>query len=244
MAEIIAADAAKNEDFKNSMKYSDEQNARITSDKIVENELHNIIIEKLREHVQFFKIYIIGAIENKIFTENEIEFNFDNLSDIWHLQDVKGVNIFKGEQIVDQLNNAILKIRMTYRQIFHAIQYTIFSFNKYFHRSLTEKDNHQPHIGLLISFLKLYRYAQIELNEMTTRILYFYYNTVLKQVQRDGICDHVHLSFNISNHIKKFVLPSGTALSAGSSKDGSDISYETIRDIEITKANIKSLKSF
>jgi type I restriction enzyme R subunit len=43
MAEIIAADAAKNEDFKNSMKYSDEQNARITSDKIVENELHKHI---------------------------------------------------------------------------------------------------------------------------------------------------------------------------------------------------------
>ncbi len=43
MAEIIAADAAKNEDFKNSMKYSDEQNARITSDKIVESELHKHI---------------------------------------------------------------------------------------------------------------------------------------------------------------------------------------------------------
>nr|MBP6410971.1 type I restriction endonuclease subunit R [Pseudarcicella sp.] len=43
MAEIIAVDAAKNEDFKNSMKYSDEQNARITSDKIVENELHKHI---------------------------------------------------------------------------------------------------------------------------------------------------------------------------------------------------------
>lgn len=210
---------------------------------IVENELHNIIIEKTRENVQYFKTYILGGVGKQVFQKSDFDFDFNDLSEIWRLDEVEGVNIFKGDQLVDQLNSALMKIRMTYRQIFHSIQYIILNFNKYFYRSINEKNNHFPHIGLLISFLKLYRYAQIELNEMTHRVLYFYYNTVLKQQQRDGICDHVHVYFNLANHVQKYTLPAGTSLIAGVSKDGSDICYETIRDVELTNASIKALKT-
>ena len=210
---------------------------------IVESELHNIIVEKLREQVQFFKIYMVGALEAAVFTKSEIEYDFDSLQSVWHLEEVNGVNIFKGATVSDQLNSAILKIRMIYRQVFHAVNYTIHNFGKYFNRSLDEKHNHQPHIGLLITFLKLFRYAQEDLNEITSRILYFYYHTVLQQNQRDGICDHVNVCFLLAEHVTRTTLEKGTLLSAGPSVDGTDITYETTQEVEITRAKIKALKS-
>lgn len=52
MAEDIANDVAKNEDVLNSIKYSDEQNARITSDKIAQEEL----LKHVTTNFDFYKL--------------------------------------------------------------------------------------------------------------------------------------------------------------------------------------------
>jgi len=53
MAENIANDVAKNEELINSIKFSDEQNARITSDKIVEGEL----LKHINTNFDLYKMY-------------------------------------------------------------------------------------------------------------------------------------------------------------------------------------------
>lgn len=52
MAEDIANDVAKNEDLVNSMKYSDEQNARITSDTVAQKEL----LKHVTTNFDFYKL--------------------------------------------------------------------------------------------------------------------------------------------------------------------------------------------
>ena len=83
MTENIANNVAKNEDLKNSMKYSDEQNARITSDKIVKKEFHKHInssfnLYKLysdnKEAEEDFNAMVFGMVQGiikKSFAQNE-----------------------------------------------------------------------------------------------------------------------------------------------------------------------------
>jgi len=62
MAENIAADVAKNEELVDSLKYSDEQNARITSDKVVGQEL----LKHITTNFDLYKLYS----DNKEFKED------------------------------------------------------------------------------------------------------------------------------------------------------------------------------
>ncbi len=62
MAENIAQDVAKNEELINSIKFSDEQNARITSDKVVGDEL----LKHITTNFDLYKLYS----DNKEFKED------------------------------------------------------------------------------------------------------------------------------------------------------------------------------
>ena len=62
MTENIANDLAKNNELINSIKFSDEQNARTTSDKVVSEE----ILKYITTNFDLFKLYL----DNKEFKED------------------------------------------------------------------------------------------------------------------------------------------------------------------------------
>ena len=62
MAENIANDVAKNQELITSIKYSDDQNARITSDKVVGEEL----LKHITTNFDLYKLYS----DNKEFKED------------------------------------------------------------------------------------------------------------------------------------------------------------------------------
>lgn len=62
MAVTIANDVAKNDELINSIKFSDEQNARITSDKVVGQEL----LKHITTNFDIYKLYS----DNKEFKED------------------------------------------------------------------------------------------------------------------------------------------------------------------------------
>ena len=85
MAEDIANDVARNEDLINSLKYSDEQNARITSDIVSQKELlkhvtTNFDFYKLitdnREAKEDFNAMMFGMVKDLI------QKGFNNLSSL------------------------------------------------------------------------------------------------------------------------------------------------------------------
>lgn len=80
MAENIANDVAKNNELINSIKYSDEQNARITSDKVVGEEL----LKHITTNFDLFKLYS----DNKEFKEDFSAMMFGVVKELIH----KGIN--------------------------------------------------------------------------------------------------------------------------------------------------------
>ena len=81
MAENIANDVAKNEELINSFKYSDEQNARITSDKVVSEEL----LKHITTNFDLYKLYS----DNKEFKEDFSAMMFSVVKELIY----KGLNI-------------------------------------------------------------------------------------------------------------------------------------------------------
>lgn len=80
MAENIANDVAKNNELINSIKFSDEQNARITSDKVVGEEL----LKHITTNFDLFKLYS----DNKEFKEDFSAMMFGVVKELIH----KGIN--------------------------------------------------------------------------------------------------------------------------------------------------------
>lgn len=74
MAENIASDVAKNNELINSLKYSDEQNARITSDKVVGEEL----LKYISTNFDLYKLYS----DNKDFKEDFSAMMFGVVKDL------------------------------------------------------------------------------------------------------------------------------------------------------------------
>jgi hypothetical protein len=101
----------------------------------------------------------------------------------------------------------------------------------------------RPHFDLLLTFLKLLRHAQAELNRFTRRHLEFYYQEVLRLVPNKGLPDRVHVVVELVDGQRQFFLPSGTLLSAGSDSQGSDLFYSTDRDLLASQAQVASLKT-
>lgn len=81
MAESIAEDVSKNEELINSIKYSDEQNARITSDKVVGEEL----LKHITTNFDLFKLYS----DNKDFKEDFSAMMFGVVKELIR----KGINV-------------------------------------------------------------------------------------------------------------------------------------------------------
>jgi type I restriction enzyme R subunit len=81
MAENIAQDVAKSNELVNSLKYSDDQNARITSDKIVGEEL----LKHITTNFSLYKLYS----DNKEFKEDFSAMMFGVVKEIIN----RGINI-------------------------------------------------------------------------------------------------------------------------------------------------------
>ncbi len=208
----------------------------------VSNELRNIITLKLVPKLRELRAYDEGAGDDKAF-KKEIGLPYHEFDDIWDIDNVDPINIYKGGSKNQKVNNALKKLRILYREFYNVLGYIVFNFGKYFERSINEKEDHQPDMALMITFLKLFRYLQDDLNDVSERYLNMYYQKVLKQSKRDSVSDNVHVCFELANHIDEFLVKKGTKLSAGKNELGLDIVYKTTQDLLLNQTQVKSLKT-
>ncbi|GAA0879207.1 hypothetical protein GCM10009119_21750 [Algoriphagus jejuensis] len=113
-----------------------------------------------------------------------------------------------------------------------------------FSKSLETYSNHEPHYGLYLSFLKLFKAAQDSLNEFSTRHLDFYYKDVLRFKNQPPIPDQVHLSIGLQKHIPQHLLEKGTLFKGGKNADGKDMSYSLREDLVLNQAEVSEIKAF
>jgi len=107
--------------------------------------------------------------------------------------------------------------------------------------SLESFGGHEPHYGLWLTFLRLFRHAQQSLNGFTERHLDFYFREVLQLRSRGPIADHVHLLFELAKGVGAIRIPAGTAFRAGNDAMGGPVSYELEQDLVVNRGRIAAL---
>lgn len=101
----------------------------------------------------------------------------------------------------------------------------------------------RPHLVLFLTFLKLLRHTQDQLNTFTKRHLDFYYQQVLKMTKKRGVPDQVHVLINLVPGASQVLLPKGTSLNAGDDSQGNGLVYRTDEDIVANRAQVARLCS-
>lgn len=168
----------------------------------------------------------------------------DNVWDIKERQNtMSGEHIFAGDNEEEKLLNASLQLDKIFEAVYHVIDIISNSCNSYFEDTINERQNHPPHIALLIAFIKLYGYVQNELNRLPKRHLDYYYKEVLKIKEKNAIPDHVFVVFEMAKGFETGEIKKGTALTAGKDSAGVEIIYEIDEDIVINKAAVTSLNT-
>lgn len=110
-------------------------------------------------------------------------------------------------------------------------------------QSFAARGDLPPHLGLLVSFLRLCRHARTELNGITGRHLEHFYRTVLQLKSRPSRSDSVHLLFGLKKQATEQLLPKGTLVSAGKDATNKDIHFALDNDLGVFPVSIDFLRS-
>lgn len=100
-----------------------------------------------------------------------------------------------------------------------------------------------PHLALFVAFLRLFQYAQDDLNRFTQRHLDFYYEEILQFKHLPPSPDHVHVLFDLAKHISRHKLKKGSLLKAGKDVNGKSLLYQVDDELIINQTKVKQLKS-
>jgi Baseplate J-like protein len=115
---------------------------------------------------------------------------------------------------------------------------------QFLEESLNSNEGHAPHTALLLTFLQLFRSAQGYMNTLTKRHLDFYYRSVLRLSEKEGIPDKVHVIFELAKGLNKAVVAKGAVLKDGKDALGKDVFFKAADDLVVTQAQITALKTF
>ncbi|GAB4411245.1 MAG: hypothetical protein OHK0039_16260 [Bacteroidia bacterium] len=211
----------------------------------VSQELRNVIVNRLRPLLYRLIAFDRGAAAPDALGD-VINLSYEGLHPVWEIAslDILPVNIYKGKDWNEKLDQALVQLRLLYRGVFNVHSYLVIHFRRFFEQSLTAKSDHKPDMGLFITFLHLFRHAQHELNSLASRHLDFYYRHFLLQQHQGPVPDEVHVCFRAAPHVERHLLPAGTRLLAGRNPDSSELAYETLDDLEVTHARVASLRTF
>jgi hypothetical protein len=101
----------------------------------------------------------------------------------------------------------------------------------------------RPHFALFLTFLRLLRHAQDELNKFTGRHLDFYYQQVLRMTKRPAQPDKVNVLVDLAPTTTEALLPAGTLLAAGVDATGQARFYRTDQELVVNRAQQARLSS-
>ena len=99
------------------------------------------------------------------------------------------------------------------------------------------------HLGLLLSFLELYKKPQEIINRFTANHLDFYYADVLRLNKKSALNDRAHVSFELKKNAAPVALTPDMMLSAGKDDTGKEMLYRPTSETVINHAKVFSLRS-
>uniref|UniRef100_UPI0040485471 hypothetical protein n=2 Tax=Algoriphagus sp. TaxID=1872435 RepID=UPI0040485471 len=147
-----------------------------------------------------------------------------------------------GAEILD-LNYLLKQLLLLHRPVLKTITNLTERSKQLFKENLTIKEDHEPHIGLMIAFFHLFNELQEELNQVPDRLLIFYFEKILGQSRKNQEADDVYCYAQIDEEKDRVILPKSARLIAGQNIDGLDILYELKENVILSNIRIASLYS-
>ncbi|HEU4716393.1 MAG TPA: hypothetical protein VFU15_01090, partial [Bacteroidia bacterium] len=142
-------------------------------------------------------------------------------------------------------NEAAARIMQTvFEKYAAALQIIVNRTPDYLAESIAQYPYHKAHLGLFITFLELFAYAQKHLNELTERHLDFFYQEVLQLTPEAAVADKVHVIFELAkNASDTFKVSQDTLLKAGKDALKKELLYGTDEDIVLNKAKVAGFRN-
>lgn len=101
---------------------------------------------------------------------------------------------------------------------------------------------HEPHVSLIVAFIKVFKHAQGDMNNITRRHLDYYYKEILNQSKRAPEADKVHVFFELADHAVTATIKSGTLLTSGVDEEGLDRTYSVDNDLKLGRSHIDDIR--
>ena len=100
--------------------------------------------------------------------------------------EIDNLNLYANgiSQLLTDDRQEMLLLRQVYDNIFGTIVFIREKASRNLESEVFSYHNHPPHIGLFISFLKLFRHVQNDINTLTKKHLDYYYLEILQQQKR------------------------------------------------------------
>ncbi|MCL1123741.1 hypothetical protein [Shewanella surugensis] len=138
-------------------------------------------------------------------------------------------------------DDAKTQLYRCFSTLMNSIDYLQLETQVYFQQAI-ESYRHDPALGLLMAFLKLFGKAQDELNQFTVKHRQFYYCDLLKFEPMSEHCEQAYLVLSLAKGVKRSVLlPKGTVFSSGKDKPFQESLYETNEAIWLTDVLVKQI---
>jgi hypothetical protein len=100
-----------------------------------------------------------------------------------------------------------------------------------------------PQASLFLSFLRLFKKQQNQLNGLTKKHLDTFFRDVLRIQPKAPAADQVHVLFELAKNVEPVLLKAGTALKAGKDEAGRELVYGLNEDIIVNHATVETIKS-
>lgn len=209
---------------------------------IVETELYNLISRRIIPYFEeFLSNYNQSQKDSLIPVEYDLD--FENFHSSWNADSKEANDVFFGKSKIEKITSGMLTLRLQFKNLFQSLGFAIKHFQKYFDRSLLDKEDHNPDIALFLGFLQTFKFVQNDFNSVAERFQYFYYNNILKMNHSQGTSDYVFIHFTLNQNTERFVLKEGTKLIAPGTDDKEQLTFRTVDSAEITRASIESLRT-
>jgi hypothetical protein len=112
-----------------------------------------------------------------------------------------------------------------------------------FEKTLADFPNHTPHYGLFLTFTRLFKVVQEDLNHYTQHHLDFYFKDVLQLKNKNPLPDMAHLTFELQKTVQQQLLEKGILFKGGKDILGKEISYALTEDVVLNKATAAKIHS-
>jgi hypothetical protein len=172
------------------------------------------------------------------------EWNDQDFCSLWKKdQPVQILYLLGLQERSEQLNHLFKQLMLILKPVYDTVSYLVVRARHLLQRSLEDRDDHQPHVGLLLAFLQLYRHVQSDINKIPERQLDFYFQEVLGMQKRARNPDRMMLVFIKDPAVPRLRIPKGTIVLAGQNPAGEPRRYALQRELQISGVTIHAIRT-